>query len=216
MQLRFYLLAGIVVLAACSGEDEPTTASSSSVASSSSSGSGGSGTGGATTSSSSTSSTGGSGGMAAFTVTSSSFAEGMEIPVRHTCDGTNVSPPLSWTGVPAGTMSFAVIHHDLTITFLHSAIWDIPSARSSLPENVANVAEPPEVAGAKQCPSWQANTIGYNGPCPPNQHDYAFDVYALDVATLPNVTTTSSLSEVETEVLAHSLGMARLSGTYTP
>jgi len=211
LRLHRILIAGAVALAACSGEDEGATSSSTTTTSpSSSSGTGGSG--GVTSTSSSTS----SGGMAAFTLTSSSFTEGMEIPIRHTCDGTNVSPPLSWSGAPADTMSFAVIHHDLTISFLHSAIWDIPSQRGGLPENVANVAEPPEVAGAKQCPSWQMSTIGYYGPCPPNQHDYAFDVYALDVATLANVTTTSSLSEVETEVMAHSLDMARLSGTYTP
>jgi len=154
--------------------------------------------------------------MVAFTVSSTSFDEGMEIPIRHTCGGANVSPPLTWVGAPTGTMSFAVIHHDVTIDFLHSAIWDIPAATMTLPEGVSNVAEPPEVSGAKQCPSWQSAVIGYNGPCPKNQHSYAFDVYAIDVATLPNVTTTSSLSAVETEVMSHSLGKTTLMGIYTP
>ena len=48
----------------------------------------------------------------AFTLTSTAFTDGAAIPVKHTCDGVDVSPPLAWSGAPAGTRSFALIADD--------------------------------------------------------------------------------------------------------
>ena len=43
---------------------------------------------------------------------SSAFEAGAEIPMRYTGDGEDVSPPLAWSDLPAGTKSLALIVDD--------------------------------------------------------------------------------------------------------
>lgn len=150
------------------------------------------------------------------TLTSTGFTEGTVIPDKYSCAGQNVSPDLSWTAGPAGTQSYAIVFTDKSNNLIHWVIWDIPPATSSLPEHVENAANPATPAGAKQAESYDGQTFGYLGPCPGNTHTYEFVAYAVDVAALPNVTTASSRNEVETEILAHDLASAALSGTFTP
>ena len=108
-------------------------------------------------------------------------------------------------------MSYAIVLTDKTNMLRHWVLWDIPSATMSLPANLAKTAMLAMPAGAKQV-SIQNN--GYAGPCPPagTMHTYEFAVYALDVATLPGVTTNSMPMAVETAVLAHQLAKATLTG----
>jgi hypothetical protein len=80
-------------------------------------------------------------------------------------------------------------------------------------EKKANPAIPP---GARQVKSYDNQTFGYLGPCPPSLHTYEFAVFALDVATLPGVTTASTRAQVNTEILKHDLASTTLTGTYTP
>ncbi|WP_207428967.1 YbhB/YbcL family Raf kinase inhibitor-like protein [Pedobacter sp. SYSU D00535] len=69
---------------------------------------------------------------------SSAFAEGKTIPEKYTCDGANVSPPLSWSGVPEKTRSFAIIMDDPDAngTWVHWVAYNIPASVTSLPEQI--------------------------------------------------------------------------------
>jgi Raf kinase inhibitor-like YbhB/YbcL family protein len=164
------------------------------------------------------SATGGSAGAAAFELTSSAYAEGGDIPTKYECEtasgGTNVSPPLAWTGAPTGTQSYAIVMRDLDFNngFLHWVMWDIPAATVSLPEDVDQVFEPAVPAGAKQAP-FNGNQIGYFGPCSPNSvNTYEITVYALPSATLPGLDETSSKTEAADAIVDAALGSAKLSG----
>ncbi|MFT3767430.1 MAG: YbhB/YbcL family Raf kinase inhibitor-like protein [Minicystis sp.] len=211
------VVLGFGWLAACSSETNASSSgassSSTTVASSSaaSSGAGGAGTGGAAMGGS-----GGSGGQASFALTSTGYTEGSAIPAKYTCAGANASPDLKWTTGPAAAKSYAVVLTDKTINLVHWVIWDIPGATHALPEGVQKVANPPAPAGAKQVKSYDNSTFGYLGPCPPNQHTYELAVFALDVATLPSVTTASTRKDVVTEIQSHDLASATLTGTYAP
>lgn len=98
-----------------------------------------------------------------FTLTSRSFAAGAAIPARHTCDGENISPPLAWSGAPAGTRSFALIDDDPDAPrpggFVHWVLYDIPASVSELAEGAV---PPGAIPGT--------NDYGkrrFDGSCPP-------------------------------------------------
>jgi len=123
---------------------------------------------------------GGGGGIISLAVSSTSFADGAEIPAKNV-GGTGVSPQLSWTGAPATTMSYALIMHDTdastdgTVTgdITHWVVWNIPAATTSLPEGG------PVPAGVGQL---SLRGPQYMGPAPPAghpYHHYIFTVYAL-------------------------------------
>ena len=101
-----------------------------------------------------------------------------------------MSPPLTWTAGPTGTMAYAITLTDLNNGYIHWILWDLPASTMSLPANLAKTATLTDPAGAKQV-ALQNN--GYFGPCPNGtQHTYQFQVYAIDVATIPGVTTQST------------------------
>lgn len=229
------LTLGVASFTACSSSDTTSTTSTSSTeaTSSSTTGSGGAGGAGSTgvggagggtsssttgvTSSSTASGTSSStGGMADFALTSTGFTEGAAIPPQYTCDQKKGSPDLAWTPGPTGTLSYAVVLTDKSNNLLHWVIWDIPGATTGLPAAVENKADPASPAGSKQVKSYDNKTFGYLGPCPPNEHTYEFAVFALDVATLPNVTTASTRAQVKAEILDHDLATTTLTGTYAP
>src|SRR5438552_2672943 len=81
---------------------------------------------------------GSSGGApATLTLTSTAFTEGTMIPAAQTCTGdSHMSPPLSWTAGPSGTMSYAIALVDMTNTFVHWTIWDMPASTTSLAGNL--------------------------------------------------------------------------------
>src|SRR2546422_9128521 len=88
----------------------------------------------------------------AFTLASAAFREGAAIPVKYTCDGVDVSPPLSWSGAPVGTRSFALIADDPDApagTWVHWVLYNLPADVSELPENIAKV-ESLDLDGARQ------------------------------------------------------------------
>jgi len=110
------------------------------------------------------------------TVSSPAFAAGAAIPRRFTCQGENLSAPLGWSGVPAGTVEVALVVDDPDAprrTYVHWVVVGIDPARTELAEG----AVPP---GARQV-SNSAGTAAYTGPCPPGgpPHHYRFTVYAL-------------------------------------
>lgn len=144
------------------------------------------------------------------TLSSSAFHAGSAIPKRHTCDGGDFSPPLSWSGVPAGTRSFAVVVDDPDARgFTHWLLFNIPASTASLAEGIKPGALP---AGAAEG-SNDFGSIGYRGPCPPSgTHRYSHRVYALDVASVGPSPPTKE--RFEGSIKTHVLAQAELIGTY--
>ncbi len=151
-----------------------------------------------------------------FTLTSSAFGSGSDIPRQYTCDGLNISPPLSWEGAPEDTKSFSLIVHDpdarIKGGFTHWLLIDIPAGSKSLEENVAKTVNLPN--GATQGNN-SSNAVGYTGPCPPAgpAHHYNFTLYALDktLALKPGGITQRELEEA---MKGHILAKAKLTGVY--
>lgn len=114
-------------------------------------------------------------------VKSSAFEEGGMIPKKYTCDGADVSPPLTWTSIPDGTKSIALICDDPDApmgTWVHWVLFNLPADVKELPENVPS-QERLENGGMQGTNDF--GNIGYGGPCPPGgTHRYYFKVYALD------------------------------------
>lgn len=155
----------------------------------------------------------GQGGAEPFVLTSTAFSQGQTIPVQHTCDDANVSPPLAWGPGPAGTMSYAFVLTDLDNgSMVHWVMWDIPESTLSLPEDVDKVYLPPDVPGAKQTNSY-AGARGYAGPCSPGSvNTYEFRLYAIGVATLPSVDMNSTRAQVLAVIQANDVDSIALDG----
>ena len=151
----------------------------------------------------------------AMKITSTAFREGSEIPVQHTCDGPDISPPLSWTGVPAEAKSLMLTVKDPDApsgTFIHWVLYNLPPDLGGLPEDTPVDKELEN--GAVQC-SNGFGRMGYGGPCPPpgdEAHRYLFDLYALDVElSLPNEL---SEADINREIKDHILADGHLMGKY--
>jgi Raf kinase inhibitor-like YbhB/YbcL family protein len=113
---------------------------------------------------------------------STAFTEGGLIPNRFTCMGEDLSPPLSWSGVPAGTHTLALLCEDPDASagiWVHWMLFNLPPDTSELHEGVPT--SPNLQDGARQGMN-SGHTIGYHGPCPPHgqSHRYIFRLYALD------------------------------------
>ena len=135
--------------------------------------------------------------------------------MKSTCDGADVSPPLAWSGAPAGTQTFALIADDPDApagTWVHWVLYNLPAATSQLPENVAKV-ESLDLGGARQGRN-DFRHPGYGGPCPPpgSTHRYFFRLYALDASL--QLKSGVQKKDVEAAMQGHILGSAQLMGTY--
>lgn len=150
-----------------------------------------------------------------FTLSSSVFKDGDAIPPSYTRLGSNLSPPLSWTGAPQGTQSFVIVCVDLDANnFVHWLIYDIPNTTTSLPEGLPKVAEP--FTNVKQGVNGFGQ-LGYDGPEPPigdqRVHHYLFRIYALSVRTL-GLPAGASLAQVQQAMEGRILGTASLVGIF--
>jgi Raf kinase inhibitor-like YbhB/YbcL family protein len=148
-------------------------------------------------------------------ITSSAFPDGGQIPTKYTCEGEDVSPPLSWSDVPPGAKSLALIVDDPDapdpaapkMTWVHWVLYDIPPTVAGLPEAVKSL--PPGTREGLN--DWQRT--GYGGPCPPvGRHRYFFKLYALDVE-LPDLLHPRKAA-LEKAMKGHVLTQAQLVGTY--
>ena len=151
-----------------------------------------------------------------FSIRSTAFADGGDIPSQYTCQGSDVSPPLEWAGAPAGTLSFALIVDDPDapdpaapkMTWVHWVLYNLPAKAAGLPEAAAATPLPGARNGLND---WKRT--GYGGPCPPiGRHRYSFKLYALDamLSDLGTPTKAQLLQAMEGHVLA----TAELVGTY--
>ena len=153
----------------------------------------------------------------ALTLVSPAFGHGEPIPRLYTCQGKDVSAPLAWHGVPAGTKSLALIVDDPDApdpaapkrTWVHWVLYNIPADAAGLAEAV-RVADLPR-GTLEGLNDW--GRTGYGGPCPPTgRHRYFHKLYALDTVfrDLGKPTKRQLLGVMEDRILAQ----AELIGTY--
>lgn len=147
-------------------------------------------------------------------LSSSAFRANQSIPARYTCDGEDISPPLTWAGVPAGTLSLVLIIDDPDApdpkhprqVWVHWLVYNLPPDCTEL----AEAAAPPPGAGVGRN-DW--NRADYGGPCPPiGRHRYFHKLYALDTL-LPDLKQPTQ-SQLEKAMQGHVLAQAELVGTY--
>lgn len=155
-------------------------------------------------------------GGAGFSLSSSAFVDGAALPVRFTCQGENLSPPLSWTAPPEGTAGFGLVFTDLSIGLIHSTLWDLPGDVRSLPEGVPEGYTVDELGGAHQSAGYNGTTRGYLGPCPPNEHTYRFTLYAVGARPLAGLDEGSTRDDVKATLETAALAEASLTVTFDP
>ncbi len=150
-------------------------------------------------------------------VESRSFQPQGEIPRKYTCEGSDVSPPLAWSGLPEGTRSLVLIVDDPDapdpkaprMTWIHWVLYNLPPGAAELAEAVDPEELPSGTREGRN--SWKRT--GYGGPCPPiGRHRYFHKLYALDVV-LPDLGEASK-DELEKAMEGHVLARAELIGTY--
>jgi Raf kinase inhibitor-like YbhB/YbcL family protein len=138
-----------------------------------------------------------------------------EIPAQYTCDGADISPPLSWSDVPAGTGSLVLVVEDPDApsgTFRHWAVFDIPPASRGLD---AGYSANRPVAALHQARNDFGKT-GYSGPCPPKEggtHHYHFRLLAISRPTLDPRAPAAAL-DVLRAAQPYVIQQTKLVGTY--
>jgi len=148
--------------------------------------------------------------MKKVTLTSEAFQEGGSIPSLYTCDGKNISPALSWTGISEEAQSLVLIMDDPDAVKSVGHVWDhwvvfnIPPTLSHLHDG----EQPQGVAGVNS-----SGDLTYSGPCPPDgEHRYFFKIYALD--TMLDLADGATKKDVETAMEGHILAQGGLVGKY--
>ena len=156
-------------------------------------------------------------GKTMLTLTSPAFAAGQAIPKKYTCEGDDRSPPLAWSGAPAGTRSFALIVDDPDapdpaaprMTWVHWVLYNLPATTTALTEDSSSGALPTSAVEGRN----DFGRVRFGGPCPPvGRHRYFHKLYALDVV-LP-AGKQFDKAALEAAMKGHVLAHAELMGTY--
>ncbi|MFC1854805.1 YbhB/YbcL family Raf kinase inhibitor-like protein [Candidatus Dependentiae bacterium] len=144
-------------------------------------------------------------------VSSSAFSDGDTLPINYTCEGKDISPPISWSNLPPNTKSVALVCDDPDApmgTWVHWVLFNIPVNVTSLEEGVDETTISGVVRGNN---SW--NRVGYGGACPPSgKHRYIFRVYAFD--TTLSIKEGSTKIELADAMKGHVLGEGELMSKY--
>jgi len=139
-------------------------------------------------------------------ITSQAFENNGVIPIKYTCDGEDVNPPLNIEGVPEKVKSLVLIVDDPDApmgTWVHWVVWNIPPT--------ARIEEK-SVPGVEGMNTFKRHS--YGGPCPPfGTHRYFFKVYALDSKL--DLNTNSSKKDVERAIEGHVLAKGEIIGLYS-
>lgn len=148
-------------------------------------------------------------------ISSDAFSQNGSIPAKYTCDGGDISPPLSWVSVPAGAKSLVLIVDDPDapdpaaprMTWVHWVLYNLPPSSNGLAEGVRGLP-----SGTKEgMNDWKRT--GYGGPCPPiGRHRYFHKLYALDVV-LPDLGKPTKAA-LERAMAGHVIGRSEIVGTY--
>ncbi len=149
-------------------------------------------------------------------LTSPAFQNGEALPRKYTTT-LDLSPPLEWRNVPAGTKSFVILMEDADVPppnpFLHWVVYNIPAEVTSLPEALPHEKKPKRVPGAVQGKN-SRKRLGYQHPSPIDKraHHYHIEIFALDDLIDPE--SGKNKSEVVTEMNGHVLGKGELIATF--
>ena len=139
-------------------------------------------------------------------ISSSAFEDNKAIPSEYTCDGADISPPLSFSEIPNNTKSLALIMDDPDASagaWVHWLVWNIPANKTGFSEG-ENVTFP---QGENDF-----GNFDYGGPCPPSGvHHYYFKLYALDITL--DLNTGSTKEQLESAMSGHIIEEAQLIGT---
>ncbi len=150
-------------------------------------------------------------------ITSPAFPPNGEIPPQFTCEGQDLSPALTWSGVPTRAKSLAIVVDDPDapdpnapkMTWVHWVLYNLPVSATGLPESVKSKDLPKGALEGKN--DWKRT--GYGGPCPPiGRHRYYFNLYALDTV-LPDLNEPTK-AQLEKAMEGHVLAAAEMIGTY--
>lgn len=149
-----------------------------------------------------------------FKLTSPAFREGETIPTKYTGDGSDLSPPLTWSDPPARTVSLALICEDPDAprgTWTHWVLYNLGTEARSLSEAVETVGQTTE--GYLQGKN-DFGQLGYGGPAPPRgkPHRYFFRLFALD--TLLSLPSGATRAELLSAMKGHVLAETTLIGNY--
>jgi Raf kinase inhibitor-like YbhB/YbcL family protein len=145
-------------------------------------------------------------------LTSPAFSHQGRIPSKYTCDGENISPPLTISQVPPSAQSLVLIMDDPDVPkrlradgmWDHWIVFNIPVTVTEIPEG----GEPPGIHGLGT-----SKNLDYFGPCPPDrEHRYFFKLYALDTELALGEKSTKA--QVEEAMKDHILAKAELIGKY--
>ncbi|MBO0737891.1 MAG: YbhB/YbcL family Raf kinase inhibitor-like protein [Alphaproteobacteria bacterium] len=148
-------------------------------------------------------------------LSSPAIPPGGQIPQQYTCDGSDISPPLAWSGVPNGTRSLALLIEDPDApsgVFRHWAVFDIPAGSRGL--NAGYSAARP-ATGLREARN-DFGTPGYGGPCPPKAHGphhYHFRLFAVSRPSL-NLSSAATALDVLNAAQPYILARTELVGTY--
>ncbi len=141
-------------------------------------------------------------------MSSSAFENEGSIPSEFTCDGVNISPPLSITSVPKNVKTLSIIMDDPDApmgTFTHWIVWNIPSHKVQFTRG-----EKLDFVQGRT----SFGTMEYGGPCPPSgTHRYFFKIYALD--TYLDLKQGSTVKELQSAISGHIIAEAALMGKYS-
>jgi Raf kinase inhibitor-like YbhB/YbcL family protein len=160
----------------------------------------------------------GRGAIQSLTLTTPAWRDGDQIPVAYTQAGDEISPPLQWTNVPDGTVSFVLIVHDVDAPIrdglddiLHWMLWNIPAGTTSLPEHMPGGAQLPD--GTRQISTTGPNYRGPGALASGPVHHYIFELFALDtMLDVPAVG--ASPPQTRAAVVAAMAGHVRGKGVY--
>ena len=150
-------------------------------------------------------------------IRSTAFDDGGVIPLKYTCEGDDIAPPLEWEGIPENTRSLVLIVDDPDapdpaaprMIWVHWVVYNLPADVKGIPEGATVELLP---GGTQQgLNDW--NKPAYGGPCPPiGRHRYFHKLYALD--TMLEVMQSPTKAEVEAAMQEHVIAEAVLVGTY--
>jgi Raf kinase inhibitor-like YbhB/YbcL family protein len=145
--------------------------------------------------------------MQSLQLTSTAFEHNSPIPARYTCDGEDISPPLTISGVPDGSRSLALILEDPDAP---AGTWD-HWITFNIPPRTTEIAEGQDDPGFPGLNSWKK--IGWGGPCPPSgEHRYVFHLYALDCEL--EVPEGATKRDIQLAMRGHVLAQGELIGLY--
>ena len=151
--------------------------------------------------------------MMVYQLSSPVFVHKSAIPLKYSCKGDNISPELTWSDPPEGTMSYGLIMDDPDApagTWVHWVLYNIPGKLRGLPESIP---QDKEIADLGVSGVNSSSKYGYSGPCPPiGTHRYFFRLYALD--TLLDLEPGATKPELIKAMQGHILAVAELMGTY--